>query len=569
MQRVSPQQKNRTRPAVEMFAGFAAPTSNTTFTPNQFFDVCVPNCPRGVVRLVAFLIRQALGWCDSEGNPQHELIRVSYNELVNRAGIARSEIRKTLDAALAGGFIECVHAGQASRAYSPAESAYYQLRWDSRPEYIKDPKAFRGFFEGQGNRTDIPNQFFDHVVPTEPLSVIKVVASVIRFSIGFQARHGGRRQEVRLSYSDIQRYTHLRDRHSLADALRRAEDRHYIFRIEQGYFDLNAGRESRPGRFTLRWADASPFLTGVKTPPENIESGRYENPTGTGSENPPVNQSENPTDIETKQENEMSKQPQADAATLNACALLQREGFGEKAARTLAGNFSDEQIRAQIAWLARRAPSRNRLGMLRRAIEESWPAPEELRHAEVSTGREFARHFYAGLAGNAGLPVAEPSARDTELAGQFVERLLATTPVKIDVNKWARDFAAHVGERKTARDVTSLVLALRTHGDAWLSRFGRAQQRLRDEAEETLRSAHRAKHEAAWFGFLAEAEVVCRENRQVEYARFLTEHQNSRWLPTVADPERQRLLAFQRHFQLPDFWPWDAEFNPQPFQTCA
>jgi hypothetical protein len=307
MRSVSPKKQNRAHAAVEVFPGFAAPSSNTTFTPNQFFDVCVPNYSRGVVRLVAFLIRQALGWCDAEGNPQHERICVSYGELVTKAGIARSEIRKTLDAALKGGFIECVHTGQPSRAYSPAESAHYQLRWDSRPEYIKDPKAFCGFFEGEGNRTDIPNQFFDRVVPTEPLSVIKVVASVIRFSIGFQARHGGRRQEVRLSYSDIQRYTHLRDRHTLADALRHAEDRHYIYRIEQGYFDPNAGRESRPGRFTLRWADVSPYLTGLKTPPAQIERHRYENPTGTGSENPPVNQCENPTDIETKQENEIGK----------------------------------------------------------------------------------------------------------------------------------------------------------------------------------------------------------------------------------------------------------------------
>ena len=66
------------------------------------------------------------------------------------------------------------------------------------------------------------------------------------------------------------------------------------------------------------------------------------------------------------------------------------------------------------------------LGELRRAIEDNWPAPEELRHAEVSAGREFAQHFYAGLAGNTGLPVAEPSARDIELGGQFVERLFAT-----------------------------------------------------------------------------------------------------------------------------------------------
>ena len=569
MRSLSPQQKKRTRSAVDVFPGFAAPTSNTTFTPNQFFDVCVPNYSRGVVRLVAFLIRQALGWCDAEGNPQHERICVSYGELVSRVGIARSEIRKTLDAALEGGFIECVHAGQASRAHSPAESASYQLRWDSRPEYLKDPKAFRGFFEGQGNRTDIPNQFFDHVVPNEPLSVIKVVASVIRFSIGFQARHGGRRQEVRLSYSDIQRYTHLRDRHTLADALRHAEDRHYIFRIEQGYFDPNAGRESRPGRFTLRWADASPFLTGSKAPPAQFELRRYENPTGTGLKIPPVNQSENPTDIETKQENEICKQQQADAVAANAFALLRREGFTEKAARILARHFSEGQIREQIAWLPRRAPSRNRLGMLRRAIEENWPAPEELRHAEVSAGREFARHFYAGLAGNAGLPIAEPSARDTELAEQFVERLLATKPEKADVIAWARDFAAYVNERRNARDVNSLVLTLRTHGDAWLLRFGRIQQHLRDDAQETLRAAHRTKHESAWVRFLTETETTCRKERPDEYVRFLAQHKSSRWQPTGADPERLRLLGFQRHFQLPDFWPWDAECNNHPFQPCA
>jgi hypothetical protein len=230
----------------------------------------------------------------------------------------------------------------------------------------------------------------------------------------------------------------------------------------------------------VSWADASPFPTGSKTPPVQIEPDRYENPTGTGSKNPPVNQSENPTDIETKQENEIGKQ--VDAAPPDAVALLKGEGFTEKAAKILAGQSSEEQIRMQIEWLSRRAPSRNRLGMLRRAIEEAWPAPEELRHAEVSTGREFARHFYAGLAGNAGLPVAEPSAKDTELAGRFVERLLATNPVKTDVIAWAREFAAHVSERKSARDVNSLVLALRTQGDDWLLRFGRAQQRSRDSA---------------------------------------------------------------------------------------
>ena len=60
--------------ATKPFAGFAAPTSNTTFSPNQFFDACLPYSSRGVVRLVAYLIRKTLGWCDSHGIPQQEII---------------------------------------------------------------------------------------------------------------------------------------------------------------------------------------------------------------------------------------------------------------------------------------------------------------------------------------------------------------------------------------------------------------------------------------------------------------------------------------------------------------
>src|SRR5262249_49676817 len=146
------------------------------------------------------------------------------------------------------------------------ESAIYQLRWDDSGEYIKDPQRFRGFFEGEGNRTDIPNQFFDHVIPREPLSVIKVVGSIMRFSIGFQARRGRRRQQVQLSYRDIQRWARLADTHTLADAIRHAEQSHYIIRLQDGIFDSNAGRTSRPAVFAIRWADSSPFqLTGSKT----------------------------------------------------------------------------------------------------------------------------------------------------------------------------------------------------------------------------------------------------------------------------------------------------------------
>src|SRR5437764_15161608 len=90
------------------FAGFALPTSNTTYTPNQFFDVCLPHSSRGCVRLVGYLIRKTLGWCDENGDPLREQHAISYSELELRAGISRDMIRSVIDEAIAGRFIQCI-----------------------------------------------------------------------------------------------------------------------------------------------------------------------------------------------------------------------------------------------------------------------------------------------------------------------------------------------------------------------------------------------------------------------------------------------------------------------------
>jgi hypothetical protein len=255
-----------------------------------------------------------------------------------------------------------------------------------------------------------------------------------------------------------------------------------------------------------------------------------------------------------------------EVVTQRASALLKRAGFTEGAARNLSKSLPEEGIRQQIEWLPKRGASHNPLGMLRRAIEENWPAPDKLRHAEVSDGRHFAQHFYAGLAGNPGLPVAEPSSRDVELADGFVQRLKEANPVRTDPTAWGREFAAVARARRSERDVASLVLALRLHGDAWLLRFAKDQRTARLEAQESRRSAHRVQHESAWFEFIAGAEKSCRTRRAGEYAAFLREYDNSRWKVSGEDAERTRLLAFQRRFELPDFWHWDAEFNPQRYQ---
>src|SRR5205085_9505720 len=117
--------------------------------------------------------------------PQAERHAVSYSEL-EAAGISRDMIRLALDEAIKAHFIRCVRPPQPKRAGQPAVSGLYELQWDEHGEYVKDTKHFRGFFAGEGNRTYIPNQFFDHLIPSESLAVVKVVGSIMRFSIGFQ-----------------------------------------------------------------------------------------------------------------------------------------------------------------------------------------------------------------------------------------------------------------------------------------------------------------------------------------------------------------------------------------------
>lgn len=81
-----------------------------------------------------------------------------------KAGVSHDIIRDALDETLAKHFIECVRRGRASAAGDSGDSALYAL-----------------------HRTDIPNEFFDRLIPHETISVINVVGALIRYSIGFQA----------------------------------------------------------------------------------------------------------------------------------------------------------------------------------------------------------------------------------------------------------------------------------------------------------------------------------------------------------------------------------------------
>ena len=62
--------------AAERFPGFEHFTANFLYCPNQFFDVCLPYCSRGAIRLVAHLLRRTLGWLDEDGQPRASRVTV-------------------------------------------------------------------------------------------------------------------------------------------------------------------------------------------------------------------------------------------------------------------------------------------------------------------------------------------------------------------------------------------------------------------------------------------------------------------------------------------------------------
>ncbi|MEZ6146913.1 MAG: hypothetical protein R3B91_16145 [Planctomycetaceae bacterium] len=67
------------------------------------------------------------------------------------------------------------------------------------------------------------------------------------------------------------------------------------------------------------------------------------------------------------------KQQVAVAASLKS---LRETGFDEPTAQRLSAIATTDQIQQQIDWLPRRTVSQNRLGMLRKAIEENWSEPD-------------------------------------------------------------------------------------------------------------------------------------------------------------------------------------------------
>ena len=357
------------------FGGFQRPTANFLYCPNQFFDICLKTNSRGMVRIVAYILRQTIGWLDKDGMPINQQIKVSYRDLIEKAGVSRGAIGPAIQRAVAMGFIECRIEGKSKTEGQTSQTAEYAIRWDEGGAYTISIEHFSGFFTGEGNRTSIPNSFFDQIICKESLAVSKVVGTVLRHTVGYTNQFGGRRTETPLSYSQIQRFTNTNDRKTLAAAIRTAIETGYIIRTQAGSFDSEA-KQQKAASYAIRWLNhAVNENIGSKSPPANK---RFKNPTSIGSKSPPDHRFKNPTSIEkTKTKNTLKQQLVAAESALAERELV-KAGFAEDTAREFVDKRGAEVVLRQLKWIDSRKP-KNRLGLLRKAIEEDWEEPESFK----------------------------------------------------------------------------------------------------------------------------------------------------------------------------------------------
>ncbi|MFY9255608.1 MAG: hypothetical protein WAO83_19295 [Fuerstiella sp.] len=351
------------------FPGFEPLTANYVYCPNQFLDLCLPNCSRGAVRIVGYLLRETLGWLDRDGQPLKQEITVRYQDLIQKAGVSRGAIAPAIEEAIRSGFILCTQTAAEKTNRNSGKSAVYALRWDRRGEYINRLDCFAGFYSGEGYRTPVPNRFFDNVICKESLSVVKVVGAVIRHTIGYHNQFGGRRSSAPLSYRRIQEYSKLRDRSTLAQAIRHAQQAGYIECLETGKFSPESDQQ-RTATYAVRWLQTAKSSTnGSKTRPED----RFKNPTSNGSRTRPEDRFKNQTTKKDIKQNDIYKQQTA--VDQKALQLLTSAGMDQPTAMVLVQKRGLTVVKNQLEWLDARNPTENRLGMLRKAIDEDWAKP--------------------------------------------------------------------------------------------------------------------------------------------------------------------------------------------------
>lgn len=610
--------------------GFPPFKANVTFVPIQFFTLVVPYRSRGCVRIVGYILRQLLGWVDREGNPRCERLRVTYRDFISDAGVSRGALSEAVQEAIEFHLIRCVSPSRPGCKGESAESAVYELCWDHEGPYTDSPEEFRGFYfpaaafiihQKNGRpekcpkvaRKNIPNAFFDFLLPREQLSVIRTVGALLFYSIQW-GPGGERRVPVSRSITELARLTHMSRQHTHA-AVCLAIEHGYIELSKPGIFDPRAGIDSQPATYKIRWAE--PDATAI----EELNQGdvavskpyathdSFKKVNGAVVQKSERNQSNKVNGEQSRMVNGMSvkkdpkiSQTAATGAHSDPCVqdqgaaadfdmardLLIRTGFDTQVAGHLAQHFSLEVIRRQVDWLPLRKATKNRLGLLRLAIEQDWPKPAPCNSTAdpaLAAAEQFARFYYAGYHGNGAEPTVDPFPGDASAAKQFVQQLPGYQSESPLVAEWGRRFGRFVRGKQNGDSNAKAYLrtALTLYADEFLRLAHRGFRNQRHAALQEAKERHQKEFLSAYHEYLRQTETRLRDASPAAYGRFEERRAQERdcMARTLSNPakvlvgwetEQCRLDAFAeffaKHPEYPvlDFWRWDAQLNPGRLQ---
>jgi hypothetical protein len=202
----------------------------------QFFDYVLPREPLAVVRLVAYCLRERLAWCDADGAPRAPREVIPLGELDEELDLDRKSIRSALARAVEARYLEPVRGSDGE--------AGFRLKLDLA-RFAVEEADFDGFYPLPTHRIRVPLEFFTTVVARETLSTIKVVACILRMTLG-SVDNLGTVATPAIPQSEFVRRMAMGRRQAI-EGVQTALLRGYIRRLEQG--SLESGRPSTYGLY--------------------------------------------------------------------------------------------------------------------------------------------------------------------------------------------------------------------------------------------------------------------------------------------------------------------------------
>ncbi|MCC6795247.1 MAG: hypothetical protein IT366_09025 [Candidatus Hydrogenedentes bacterium] len=258
---------------------------------------------------------------------------------------------------------------------------------------------------------------------------------------------------------------------------------------------------------------------------------------------------------------------------------LIRTGLSRRAAEHLAAKHPADVILKQIEYLPLRNPTVNRLGLLRKSIEENYAPPvwaSDVDDVVKRPGADFARHFYAEIGGNSGEPFARPTARDAKDAELLLEQLPPSWSRDNDAARLGRRFAKFVmaSHRLSEPYAATCQTAIRKHGEAFCTMVRNEHTELHRQQRNRLIQQQRPRLELKWLEYVRSRELELQQSHPDRYAQFLEERQRERAQTQAMPPglirdraleafddEDVRLPALQEFFKnlILDFDSWSQK----------